>query len=494
MNNSMGPAICRAIVRIAGFLVPIEYRDRWVEQWHSELLHVQGSFFPGRAFWETPLGFSLGAFPDAIWMLAHADSRSLPLGSLIRSFLGCIALLAMVASLTAVAAFLNPQVREELLPSGYHGPKDLAILSAGNSENDSQLVVSANQFETWTHQSPHLSADAGFYELTASSFRSGGHNSAIVIARASEDLFRILHFSGEFKEINLARQKGEVPIFLNRAAVLSRFPTDSVVKGSTFRIGGSQTAVVLGFAPEYTDDLPGGVDAWVFEDARGMSILASQLFPYGYIAAKVPARFDEEQSEPFLTLSAGEGTTDEVYADLLSSIARRHRRQPLLNFIHSTVLACIVLPFLLSFFPCPPAVLKRLNWKDGVRHHLFLIAKVILLLPTIYVGALLTSRILAPGSGDFTWVLQGAVTFAFVIIGVHWCLRDQSRRCPRCLRRLGNPAHVGESSRSFLSWSGMELMCKDGHGLLHVPDVRTSWFPRDRWLVLDSSWRALFLE
>jgi hypothetical protein len=401
--------------------------------------------------------------------------------------------LAALASITTLAAFLNPQVRDEITQPGYRGPQDLAILSAGNSEVDSQLVISANQFESWTHQSSFLAAGAGFYGLTVSPLKVGERFSDIVVGRASDNLFRLLHFSGEFAAIKLARQKGEVPVFLNRAVTQNHFPTGSVVKGTTFTIG-NKTAVVLGFAPEYADDLPGEVDAWVFEDARGMAVLASQRFPYGYMAAKLPSNFNEEQSEPLLTLSTGDGATDEVYANLLSSIAHRHRREPLLNFIHSAILACLVLPFLLSIFPCPPAVLKKLSWKDRVRHRLFLIAKVICLFPTIYCGSLLLSRINAYGPGDSAWALQGALTFAFVIIGIHWCLRDQLRRCPRCLRSLAHPAHVGESSRSFLSWSGMELMCTDGHGLLHVPDFRTSWFSRDRWLVLDPSWRVLFLE
>ena len=197
-----------------------------------------------------------------------------------------------------------------------------------------------------------------------------------------------------------------MPIFLNRAATQSRFPAPSVVIGTTFTIG-NKTAVVLGFAPEYADDLPGEVDAWIFEDARGMAALASQRFPYGYMAAKLRSNFNEEESEPLLTLSVGDGATDEVYANLLSSIAHRHRRETLLNFIHSSILACLVLPFLLSIFPCPPAVLKKLSWKDRVHPRQFLIAKVVSLFPPIYCGSLLLSRIDAYGSRDSAWALQG---------------------------------------------------------------------------------------
>lgn len=493
MSAPLRPALCRTILRLAAFLVPAEHRKRWVEQWHSELSHVQRSFLPRRAFWKSPLGFCLGAFPDAIWMMAHAERRSLPFRSLLRSPRSCIAALVILASIITLAAFLNSQVRDKIMPPRYQGPPDLAILSAGNSDVDSQLVISANQFESWTHQSPFLAASAGFYELTLNPLKVGGRYSNIVVARASENLFQLLHFSGEFAAIKLARQKGEVPVFLNRSRTQSRFPAGSAVRGTTFQMG-DKTAIVLGFAPEYADELPGEVDAWVFEDARGMAVLASQRFSYGYMAAKLPSSFNAEQSEPLLTFSAGDDATDGIYANLLSSIGRRHRREPLLNFIHSTVLACLVLPFLLSIFPCPSPALKKLCWRDRARHYLFLIAKLILLFPPIYCGSLLLSGINAFDSRDSIWAVQGATTFVLVIVGVHWCLRDQMRRCPRCLSSLGSPAHVGESSCSFLSWSGMELICMDGHGLLHVPDFRTSWFSHNRWLVLDSSWGMLFLE
>ncbi len=39
-----------------------------------------------------------------------------------------------------------------------------------------------------------------------------------------------------------------------------------------------------------------------------------------------------------------------------------------------------------------------------------------------------------------------------------------------------HPARVGQPSRSFLAWNGTELICVDGHGLLHVPEMPTSWF------------------
>jgi hypothetical protein len=63
-----------------------------------------------------------------------------------------------------------------------------------------------------------------------------------------------------------------------------------------------------------------------------------------------------------------------------------------------------------------------------------------------------------------------------------------------CLCKLSHPARVGEASRNFLAWHGTELMCADGHGLLHVPELPTCWFATQRWMYLDASWSALFAK
>ena len=83
-------------------------------------------------------------------------------------------------------------------------------------------------------------------------------------------------------------------------------------------------------------------------------------------------------------------------------------------------------------------------------------------------------------------------TFALCLWGMRWALRDQRQRCPVCLSKLSHPARVGQPSWSFLAWNGTELICAGGHGLMHVPELETSWFRTQRWLALDGSWQVLF--
>ena len=65
---------------------------------------------------------------------------------------------------------------------------------------------------------------------------------------------------------------------------------------------------------------------------------------------------------------------------------------------------------------------------------------------------------------------------------------DMRQLCPVCLRRVTHPAQVGPASRTFLEWSGTDMMCMGGHTHLRVPSLPTRWFSGQRWLYLDTSW------
>jgi hypothetical protein len=73
-----------------------------------------------------------------------------------------------------------------------------------------------------------------------------------------------------------------------------------------------------------------------------------------------------------------------------------------------------------------------------------------------------------------------------------WSVLDQRRRCRVCVRRLGLAARVGCPGCILLDWAGTELVCKEGHGMLHVPEMTSSWHEPQHWTPLDESWLALF--
>jgi len=44
----------------------------------------------------------------------------------------------------------------------------------------------------------------------------------------------------------------------------------------------------------------------------------------------------------------------------------------------------------------------------------------------------------------------------------------------------------------LLSWAGTELVCAQGHGLLHITETDVCWLDPAQWTQLDESWEPLF--
>jgi hypothetical protein len=113
---------------------------------------------------------------------------------------------------------------------------------------------------------------------------------------------------------------------------------------------------------------------------------------------------------------------------------------------------------------------------------LFLIAKMVLIL---LLSWMLTS--------DFTWpvrsflpftavILQSLSFVLFSLLGLRWSSLDSALRCQHCLCSLASPARVGRPSWNFLEFNGTELVCKQGHGHLSIPEIETSWRQSSVWI------------
>ena len=181
------------------------------------------------------------------------------------------------------------------------------------------------------------------------------------------------------------------------------------------------------------------------------------------------------------------------------SLAQR-AQQPFSMYLFTLLLACLALP---ATTPLPlgeyPGRARSATLSIRMRRWLFLAAKLALILPLVYFASIalaygsVASALHGVGPATSQYLQLGS-GFLGLLFSFRWALRDQRGRCPVCLRLLTNPAHVGEASRNFLAWNGTELICTGGHGLLHIPELATSWFSCQRWLYLDSSWSALFAD
>lgn len=233
--------------------------------------------------------------------------------------------------------------------------------------------------------------------------------------------------------------------------------------------------------------LPGKVDGWLLvPDAN--SIAAGQ----GFVVARLKSSEERTWGENWRMAAPNQ---DGVLADFSCVSLAERTRGPLDLFLFAAFLACLALPATTSLPLGEYRVSsQKLSWSKRLRRWGFLGCKIALLLPIVYFVSLDLAYLHTTVNRSSSENLQIVSAFSICLFGLRWVLRDQRQRCPVCLKRLTHPARVGEPSRNFLAWNGTELICVAGHGLLHIPEIETSWFDTQRWLYLDPSWDVLFAD
>lgn len=116
------------------------------------------------------------------------------------------------------------------------------------------------------------------------------------------------------------------------------------------------------------------------------------------------------------------------------------------------------------------------------RSSAFHAAKVMLLLLS---AALVSTDLCLPLEFYAPFAAMPLELLLFVIstlLGLRWNFLDSQARCKHCLRSLAPPQRVGRPSWNFLDYNGMELTCPDGHGLLTVPELESSWCRSSSWV------------
>ena len=135
--------------------------------------------------------------------------------------------------------------------------------------------------------------------------------------------------------------------------------------------------------------------------------------------------------------------------------------------------------------------LRRYSWKYwGFLALKAAAAAVLVTLAWVEGGPLLRARL--PG-GELK-ALVGVLGFTLVYVAAFgaalaWCVKDQRRRCPVCLRRLAMPVTMG-SWASVFEPPTTELLCDAGHGRMCVCEGAGG--ESERWSTLDASWQELF--
>jgi hypothetical protein len=480
------------LLRLASLLLPTQDRGEWWREWRSELWHVRQACTPQSTLsWKGErevAAFCLGAFQDAFCLRGEAGRKKVPLATTKGSAAQCILFLIAIIAASYCIALLRPGVRAELLSSRYRVPHNLTMIQNARYRQDSVPTISAEQVRMWRGRKQQIFDGFAFYQIVQEpvSTSSPAH-AALRIARSSPNLFERLALPVRFASTG-CEAHGDMPkLILSDALWKKEFAEDPQVAGRVVQVG-LRKAVVGGVAPAGSWRLPGKVDAWLLEpDVDTVSNAA------GFVVAHLtPSAAQERWSEHWrMSAPTPDGTPDDF---LCVSLAERIR-EPWDLFLFSVILAFLSLPATTSL-PLGEYRLssRKLSLSTRLRRWSFLGAKIALLLPIVYLVSLDLAYMRTTLDMLSSEYIQLVSSFSICLFGLRWTLRDQRQRCPVCLGKLTHPARVGQPSRNFLAWNGTELICIGGHGLLHVPEIPTSWFSTQRWMYLDPSWEILFPE
>lgn len=487
-----GADLC--LLRLAWLLAPGEQRAEWWREWYGELWEArQQNVCAGEFSWRAEravAGFCIGAFQDALYLRRTIGRRRTPLPLKLGAAWQCLLLMAAVLGASLGMARLLPGVRAErsLLR---HGVRPGLVLIEDVNNEDSPRTISHGQYRAWKERKQEFFDGFAFYRVTRENVHwrpveEGSHEGAgWGVGRASSNFFTLLDVPVQFRGTGAEVDSAMPSVVLSENLWKKEFGADPHVAGSVVRVG-TRWATIAGVAAEGPTGLPGKVDAWLLEPDAQMAPGGA-----GYVVAHLSesgrSRMDAAQIR--IKSFAERRTPDDLLGIALGGGIPREG--DVFRFV--VLLALLALPAVTSISLGDLSVsVHRISWTARLMRWGFLGAKIALLIPITYFVSLdLAYGFLGLNANQALYV-QMVSTFFMFLFGMRWVLNDQRQRCPVCLRRVDHPARVGQFSRTFLAWSGTELMCMGGHTLLHVPSLPTSWYGEQRWMLLDPSWDFLF--
>jgi len=494
-GNLLARALNLGLLAGAWLVVPAGERAEWWREWRAELWQGRREHeCDGRVSWaseRTLINFCLGAYQDAL-CLRRLDRRTRPAHRVrFGAAWQCITVLAVLLAATYSLMHVLPGVRAKQSLSQVATRSGLVLIKSVNNE-DSLPTISSGQYRAWKSRKQEFFDGLAFYRITKENvswphFDNSRDRAGWGVARASSNFFTLLGLPVQFTDSALSSGANIPSLVLSERAWRREFGANPDIVGSQMMLG-SLVARIVGVLPEGTLGLPGNVDAWLLEsDSKAIPVGA------GYVVAHLndSGRSRMQSGSIQITSYAPYRSPD----DLLGTAIEREFPSSRTVFLFAVMLALLALPAITSVSLAEYSVsLHEISWIRRVYRWSFLAAKIVLVLPIVYFGAIDVGYGFTGLDTIHAMYTQLALSVFGCLFGLSWALTDQLRRCPVCLERVAHPARVGQYSRTFLAWSGTELMCSGGHTLLHVPALPTSWFSTQRWMFLDPSWKFLFAD
>lgn len=473
-------------VSLASHLVPRAERSEWRREWHAEVWHCW-RFLVDQRLWSSREAARLflrclGSFADAAWHFSQQDAVQNRVREWARSPWTCLGVLVPPLLLVAVMSHGFPATRQMIQPAGWRDAGQLALLSALDENTNRERGFRPDVMTAWLENSRMVDSVAPLNWHTA---QDGFHGRKPLVVATEPVLFSTLGVKTSLGFIPL-RTKGLV---LTDAAWRTLFGGDPNVIGKTVEFEKQKLPV--------TGVLPAGF--WFLTRGPAVFVVRPELFDLRVmVLLRTRAGVSRSPLERELTrICQGTGWsmfTVRVHVWFL----REGLWMPALLFAAATGAALFLAVFLWRLRPGDLKKAMHVGRRQAtLRRGAFFFAKCSLGLLMVFCAALEWTRRGPSVLLTYTDGASSPVMLWLYIVGamgvLFWAWADQRARCRVCLRLLTFPVRIGCPGCLLLDWSGTELLCEEGHGVLHVPHMVASWDEQpDRWVPLDDSWRDCF--
>lgn len=474
-------------------MVPFSERAEWYQEWISELWHVRRECVPVGAFsWTAErelTAFCMGSFQDAACMRLEGPQIAAVSASMHGSARQCVLSLCCVLALCVFISRFEPGIQTESEAVGAALPPGVIVVSAGEYGNGDRATIPFIEYEDWNRRQQRFFSDLAFYHVEKERVQGRGREQGAEwrVAHATANLGGML--GAVIAPLRFDTDGSTPHALLSRSMWRHAFRADPEVIGREITIA-NRVVRVAGIAPPNSWQLPGNADLWLLENSTEPRISS---WTEGYVVALLSSLGRADMDGDTLQITAYGPDGDLVaYHGMRPAPATGG---PLQVYVFALFLAILALPAITCVFQSETEFSShKPSLKARVKRSAFMAAKMGLVAAIGYFAGLDLAYWNFADYSSTGELLQFAFSFCICLFGLRWALMDQSRRCPVCLRLVTHPAQVGIASRTFLGWNGTEMICTGGHALLHVPSLPTSWFSRQRWMYLDTSWDFLFAE
>jgi hypothetical protein len=486
------------VLRVASLLAPKAVRREWLERqraeiWHwTHFLHETGRLNSAskreiaRHLWNS--------FSDALWLRFNRDKVMRLAREVPRSPCFCLISLAVLLLVVVMASGFAPTVREAFSRLPYKSSDQLLQISLGSQyvhyPSDTLFLTAAR----WSQQSK-TAASLSAYSWEQGKMKTSLGREELTSARVSPDFFDVMGVNAELGHVFHPGDEQECAncIVISNGLWEHSFHRDPGIVGKQVWFQGT-TSTVIGVLPAKFWFISRDISVWTSNRMHARAFNSADHTGLVLRLHEGVSRSDAQAEFEKLIQQAGSAIN---FARAEFAPIRDQALQGVEIYLLFAFLALVgsmaILAMRLARSKSPK---MHMELRDSYRWWLFFAGKTVLAIAICFVASLEgTRRALTAFTGGVP-SYAGAISSWFLLVttalAITWSLHDQYRRCRICLERLEHESYVGVPARLFLDWWGTELVCSQGHGLLHVPEMKASWLEEEHWIQLDESWKSLF--